>query len=262
MSRMQRKILPGRSYHITHRCYNREFRFQRAIERNNYRMRLFEMSHKYKIKVLDYMITSNHVHLLLWADIASEISAAMRFLQGTTAQDFNRRKKHTGAYWSGRYNTTLIQDGNHLSRCLFYIGLNMVRAKVVKHPSEWQWCGFNEFMGQRKRYRIIDIEFLLNRLRHSPDIVRFREWYTRTIDDKINLEKVKHESIWSEAMAVGSQNWLQEITAALPIKERTIEPVQTIYDTDRDYSLMSVEELEQSYSLKGTKKEQAYLTRS
>ena len=66
MPRMKRKILPGRSYHITHRCYNREFRFQRAIERNNYRMRLFEMSRKYNVKVLDYMITSNHVHLLFW----------------------------------------------------------------------------------------------------------------------------------------------------------------------------------------------------
>jgi REP-associated tyrosine transposase len=262
MPRMRRKILPGRSYHITHRCYNREFRFQRAIERDNYRMRLFEMSRRYKVKVLDYMITSNHVHLLIWADTSSEISEAMRFLQGAAAQDYNRRKKRTGAYWSGRYNTTLIQDGNHLSRCLFYIGLNMVRAKAVPHPSKWQWCGFSEFMGLRKRYRIIDIDFLLNRLRRSPDIIRFREWYTCTIDDIINREGVRYESVWSEAMAVGSEKWLQEITAALPVRKRIIDTVQTFYDAEKEYTSMQIEELEISYSLKGTKKEQAYLTRS
>jgi hypothetical protein len=38
--------------------------------------------------------------------------------------------------------------------------------------------------------------------------------------------------------------------------------VQPVYNADRDYSLMSVEELEQTYSLKGTQKEHAYLTRS
>jgi REP-associated tyrosine transposase len=262
MPRMRRKILPGRSYHITHRCYNREFRFQRAIERNNYRMRLFEMNRRYKVKVLDYMITSNHVHLLIWADSVSEISEAMRFLQGTTAQDYNRRKKRSGAYWSGRYNTTLIEDGNHLSRCLFYIGLNMVRAKAVTHPSNWQWCGFSEFMGQRKRYRIIDIDFLLNRLRRSPDVIRFREWYIRTIDDIISSEGDRYESVWSEAMAVGSENWLQEITAALPVRKRIIDTVKTFYDAEKEYTPMQIEEMEVSYSLKGTKKEQAYLTRS
>ena len=260
MPRMKRKILPGRSYHITHRCYNREFRYQRAIERNNYRMRVFEMSRKYNVKVLDYMITSNHVHLLLWADSGREISEAMRFLQGTTAQDYNRRKECSGAYWSGHYNTTLIQDGSHLSRCLFYIGLNMVRAKAVTHPSEWQWCGFNEFMGLRKRYLIIDIGSLLNRLSRSPDVIRFREWYTRTIDAKIDRDALKHETIWTEAIAVGSKSWLEETGGA--VAKCDIKPVKTFYDASRDCGYAEVKESESSYSLKGTKREHAYLTRS
>ena len=129
MPRNKRNILSNRSYHITHRCYNRDFRYKHAIDRDRYQLRLFETKQKYDIHVLDYMITSNHIHLLLWSDDPMEVSEAMRYLQGSSAQDYNRRKKRSGAFWSGRFNTTLIQNGSHLSRCLFYIGLNMVRAK-------------------------------------------------------------------------------------------------------------------------------------
>jgi hypothetical protein len=33
---------------------------------------------------------------------------------------------HGGAFWSDRYHPTLIQNGAHLGRCLFYIDMNMV----------------------------------------------------------------------------------------------------------------------------------------
>lgn len=47
---------------------------------------------------------------------------------------YNRRKKRRGAFWEGRYRATLVQNGTHSSRCLFYIALNMARAKVVRRP--------------------------------------------------------------------------------------------------------------------------------
>jgi hypothetical protein len=34
-----------------------------------------------------------------------------------------------------------------------YIDLNMVRAGVVTHPSAWAWCGYEELVGERQRYR-------------------------------------------------------------------------------------------------------------
>ena len=71
----------------------------------------------------------------------------------------------------GRYRSTLIRDGRHLGRCLFYIDLNLVRAKAVKHPGKegkekfWSAAkvvGEYEFVsGQTKRKekkKIIEIE--------------------------------------------------------------------------------------------------------
>jgi REP-associated tyrosine transposase len=44
-----------------------------------------------------------------------------------------------------------MEEGRHLWRCLCYIELNMVRARVVSHPREWEWVGYHEIMGERKR---------------------------------------------------------------------------------------------------------------
>jgi len=85
------------------------------------------MSRRFAIDVLDYMVTSNPVHLLVWTEHGvGPVSEAMRFLQGTAARDHNRGTGRRGAFWSDRYHPTLVQSGVHLSRCLFYVDLNTV----------------------------------------------------------------------------------------------------------------------------------------
>ncbi len=65
-------------------------------------------------------------------------------------------QKRKGAFWEDRYHATAIQCDEHLIKCLTYIDLNMVRTGVVKHPSDWEFSGYNEIQNPRQRYRIID----------------------------------------------------------------------------------------------------------
>jgi len=44
---------------------------------------------RYQIQVLDYMVTSNHVNLLMTARRGQQISRAMQFLHGDMAQHYN-----------------------------------------------------------------------------------------------------------------------------------------------------------------------------
>lgn len=64
-------------------------------------------------------------------------------LQGT-GQEFNRGKSRKEDFWEGFYHLTAIESGTHLFKFIVYIDLNMVRAGVVAHPSEWPFCGYNE----------------------------------------------------------------------------------------------------------------------
>jgi putative transposase len=94
--------------------------------------------------VLSYIATSNHIHLLV-QDIQKEsISKSMQLISGRIAQDYNQRKTRTGAFWEDRYFATAVCNDSHLFKCLVYIDLNMVRAGVVTHPSQWRVSGYNE----------------------------------------------------------------------------------------------------------------------
>ncbi len=147
-----RRFEMGRSYHITHRCHNRNYYLKFDTDRDQYIRLLWEGSRKFNVDIYNYIVTSNHVHLLLSSDSEDGISNFMCHMSGKMARYYNRRKELTGSFWEGRYKSTLIQDGTHLSRCLFYIDMNMVRAGVVDHPRKWKWSGHHELTGLRKRY--------------------------------------------------------------------------------------------------------------
>ncbi len=95
------------------------------------------------------------------------IPDSIKLIAGRTAQEFNQRKKRKGAFWEDRYHATAIQCNDHLVKCLIYIDLNMVRTGVVRHPSDWEFSGYNEIQKPRQRYRIIDNDALMNMFQFS-----------------------------------------------------------------------------------------------
>jgi REP element-mobilizing transposase RayT len=118
---------------------------------------------RYDLSILNYMATShNHIHLLMFDRGQREVIP--RFLQlvaGRTGQQYNQRKKRKGAFWEDRYHATAVETNEHLIQCLVYMDLNMVRAGVVSHPSEWNESGFKEIRGPRQRYSLIDHRYHL-----------------------------------------------------------------------------------------------------
>lgn len=66
------------------------------------------------------------------------------------------RKNRKGAFWEDRYHATAVKTDDHLIKCLAYIDLNMVRAGVVRYPSEWNFGGYFEIHNPKQRYAIIN----------------------------------------------------------------------------------------------------------
>ena len=157
MPRANRHYLPGHVWHITHRCHKKEFLLKFAIDRACWLNWLFEAKRRYETCILNYMVTSNHVHLLLLDSCGrGVIPRTLQLIAGRTGQEYNRRKSRQGAFWEDRYHATAVQSDDHLIRCLTYIDLNMVRAGVVAHPSEWSWSGYNEIQTPKERYTLIN----------------------------------------------------------------------------------------------------------
>lgn len=160
MPRANRYFLPGYVWHITHRCHQRNFLLKFARDRRRYLRWLFEAKKRFGLCVLDYIVTSNHIHLLVKDTGQDVIAASMQLIAGRTAQEYNERKGRHGAFWEDRYHATAVEANEHLHRCLVYIDFNMVRAGVVGHPGQWKESGFSEIQDPPKRYRIVDLRSL------------------------------------------------------------------------------------------------------
>jgi putative transposase len=64
MPRANRHFLPGYTWHITHRCHNREFLLKHRIDRYRWIAELGEAKRRYNLRILNYIATSNHIHLI------------------------------------------------------------------------------------------------------------------------------------------------------------------------------------------------------
>jgi putative transposase len=244
MPRRKRNWVKGGCYHITHRCLNKEFFIKFSKVRDVYCSELLEAQERFKLDILNYVITSNHIHLLVYCRDGEEIEKAIQYVHGRVAQRYNKHNGRSGAFWSDRYHTVLIESGRHLSKCMFYIDYNMLRCGAVLHPEEWKHSGFHELAGLRKRYRVINFPRLLKCLGYDPetDVEKFRSWYLKTINAKSEVF-MERQSYWTEASIVGSKDWIDSVSEQAGIKRRTsIESIEENYlynlnETDSPFTI-------------------------
>jgi REP element-mobilizing transposase RayT len=215
MPRANRHYLPGHAWHITHRCHKKEFLLKFAKDREGWIDWLFEAKKRYRLVVLNYMATSNHIHLLVYDKKGGDvIPKSVQLAAGRTAQEYNQRKHRKGAYWEDRYHATAVQTDRHLIQCIVYMDLNMVRAGVVKHPSEWPHCGYGEIQKAPDRYRLIDRKALMELLgiNDSDELsLLHRSW----VEEALRIKEKGRERRWSESIAVGSLSFVEQIKTEL-----------------------------------------------
>ncbi|MFP4417042.1 MAG: transposase [Chitinispirillaceae bacterium] len=215
MPRANRHFLPGYIWHITHRCHGREFLLDDESDRNHWLSLLRKAKKRFRMNILGYCVTCNHIHLLV-EDTGDKqsIARSMQLVQGQFAQSFNRRTGRINAFWGDRYSATAIDSGIHLIRCLAYIDLNMVRAGAVTHPSQWHHCGYNELFSRRTREGIINIHRLAALL-DCADVAKLKQVYARIIDESLCSEMSTRDDKWTESLAIGSQSFTELFASRL-----------------------------------------------
>jgi putative transposase len=218
MPRANRYFLPGHVWHITHRCHEKSFLLKFTRDRAAWTQWLFEAKKRFGLCVLNYMATSNHVHLLVKCTGEDAIPRSMQLIAGRTAQAFNTRKRRHGAYWEDRYHATAVETDEHLHRCLVYIDLNMVRAGVVRHPRDWPHCGHREIDSPKTRYRIVDID-ALSKLCGFSSIDAFRHAYRLWLEAAVADIPARDER-WSTSIAVGTSTFVERVVTELRDRAR------------------------------------------
>ncbi len=65
MTRAKRHYLPGQICHLTHRCHKGGFLLKLVKDRRRWVQWLYKAKKRYGLVILNYIVTSNHVHLLV-----------------------------------------------------------------------------------------------------------------------------------------------------------------------------------------------------
>jgi putative transposase len=176
---------------------------------------LYEAKKRYGLVILNYVVTSNHIHLVVHGKDASEtIPKSIQLIAGRTGQEYNRRKKRKGAFWEDRYHATAIETGEHLLRCIRYIDLNMVRAGAVSHPEQWLHGGYYEIQHPRRKNVLIDYD-ALGHLSGYYSFDQFQPAHRNWVEAALSENSMQREECWTQSIATGSRTFVQTIKSQM-----------------------------------------------
>lgn len=102
-------------------------------------------------------------------------------------------------------------------KCLMYIDMNMVRTGVVSHPSGWRWSGYCEIQKQKQRYAIINYCRLSELLGLGSEIL-LKQAHSEWIETALKAGNHKRERKWSNAVAIGSESYIENIKKNLGVR--------------------------------------------
>lgn len=226
MARAKRHYLPGHIWHITHRCHKKEFLLKFSKDRNRWLQWLYQARKRYGLTILNYMVTSNHIHLLVVDDGDRDIiPRSMQLVAGRTGQEFNQRKGRNGAFWEDRYHATAVEDGEHFFRCCAYIDLNMVRAGVVDHPSQWPYSCYNEIQSPRRKNVLIDHEKFMELL-GTDNYDQARQDHQGWAAGFLGNGPCRDDK-WSRSIAIGSKEFVETVKTKLGILAKGRKTTET-----------------------------------
>ena len=103
MARAKRHYLPEQIWHLTHRCHKQEFLLKLIQDKRRWLQWLYKARKRYGLVILNYTVTSNHIHLLVFDEKGRDvIPKSIKLVAGRTGQEYNLRKVRKGAFWEDR----------------------------------------------------------------------------------------------------------------------------------------------------------------
>lgn len=142
MPRKPRFVIPNMPLHIVQRGHNQAPVFFEAEDREVYLDWLRDAANRYDCAIHAYVLMTNHVHLLITPQDKVGPSRLMQYVGRRYVPYVNHTYSSSGTLWEGRFKANLVQEETYLLRCMRYIELNPVRAKMVRTANQYGWSSY------------------------------------------------------------------------------------------------------------------------
>ena len=187
MSRPLRIQYPDAWYHVMNRGRRGDEIFTDVKDYRAFIDLLKEIVDDYNVKVSAYCVMSNHYHLLVQTP-DSNISRAMRHLNGVYTQRYNRIHHCDGQLFRGRYKAILVEADSYLLEVLRYIHRNPLEATLVDNLHNYNWSSHKGYLSNAKKWDWLYKGFPLSLFSkdHAESIILYKQFVTQEIPDEIN----------------------------------------------------------------------------
>lgn len=159
MPRIPRMYLNTEYFHIMTQGINKSYIFDKAEDIKFYIKKIYELQNKHCIKIIDYCIMSNHVHILIHARKIKNLSEYMHTLNTMYACYYNKKYKRIGYVFRDRYKAEGIYSEKHLYNCIEYIYNNPVKAGICDKPEDYPYSSY-KCRNIKKEYFKEDFHFI------------------------------------------------------------------------------------------------------
>lgn len=164
---------------------------------------------------------TNHVHLLVGADVVGALSRAMSKLGQRYVPAFNRRHGRTGTLWEGRFKSCLVDSERYLLTVYRYIELNPVRAAMVDAPEPYRWSSVHANLGLKDDFLVTPHPVLAELARNGPSPGEaYRHWLREGMS-AVDLDAIRAHL--QQERAVGSPRFQAMVAKTLnrPVEYRS-----------------------------------------
>ncbi len=159
----------GYLHHVICRGNNQQAIFKSSQDFQEY-LSLVDKTRKiYPVKLYNYVLMDNHIHLLVEPMEEGSLSKFMEHVSKAYAKYFNKTHDHNGHVFQGRFKSFIVQSERYFYACSRYIDMNPVKANIAADPRLYEWSGYNSLAFGKSGPIAIDQHILYLNLGKSPE---------------------------------------------------------------------------------------------
>ena len=121
----------------------------------------------------------------------SSLSEYVKEIKQGFSRFYNKRHGRKGFFWSERFKSVIVDNGETLINCLAYIDLNPFRAGLVKKPEEYRWSSLGYHVQWKDRGGFLSFDFGLREfgVKNKRDRLRYYREFVYKKGGINNIEK-------------------------------------------------------------------------
>jgi REP element-mobilizing transposase RayT len=208
MSRPLRIQYPDAWYHVMNRGRRHETIFTSSKGYLSFIELLKEATLMWNIRIAAYCLMPNHYHLLIQTP-ESNISRAMRHIDGVYTQRFNRFNGFEGPLFRGRFKSVLVDADAYLLQLTRYIHRNPVRANLSRTIESYPWSSHKGYLSSETKWGWLfkDVVFSMLTEKKNEQIHRYKEFMHA--EDNETFIGLMNRKQWSPM--IGSEKFIEKI---------------------------------------------------